>query len=308
MLYQYVDCCPYCGMKRPLDGATHPSATAPPISGGAKIAAGAHAAERPTIKPDYQPHSPFEHAAPYPQARLGIFTKALLFFAFALLILFALYLIFGERHRQNGPNGPNGDEDVHSSGGRVSFFSSRSPASPPPATSTQPATQARTALQFKDVPDSLRAARASLAQNDLAGAKAANGAALAREAGNSDARAIQRDIATREQRRDSALQSADRCATRRAWACVQQQASEALAIDSGNAQAQSLMERAILATAWTTPGSQSAPATVNTPGSAAQAQTLGSAAPAGNENSADAQQRAILQSGWKNAAPASAAH
>jgi hypothetical protein len=105
--------------------------------------------------------------------------------------------------------------------------------------------------QFKDVPDSLRAARASLAQNNLSDAKAATNAALAREADNEDARDLQRDIAAREQRRDTALQGADRCASERAWGCVQRQASDALAIDSSSARAQSLLERAILSTGWT---------------------------------------------------------
>lgn len=40
----------------------------------------------------------------------------------------------------------------------------------------------------------------------------------------------------RDKQRDVALLSADRCARERDWACVQQQASEALAIDAGNPQ------------------------------------------------------------------------
>jgi len=49
---------------------------------------------------------------------------------------------------------------------------------------------------------------------------------------------------------DDALHRAEQCAALRDWACVQQQASVALAIDSGSQRAKSLMERAILATAW----------------------------------------------------------
>jgi len=54
----------------------------------------------------------------------------------------------------------------------------------------------------------------------------------------------------RDQRRDSALHAAEQCATQGAWGCVLRRASEALAVDSGSQQAQSLLERAIVASAW----------------------------------------------------------
>ncbi|MEM5422955.1 hypothetical protein [Paraburkholderia ferrariae] len=92
----------------------------------------------------------------------------------------------------------------------------------------------------------VRVTRASLAEKSLPSANAT----LSRGANNQAAREIQRDSAPAEQRRDDALQSADRCASQRAWDCVREQASLALAIDPASLHARSLMERAILATGW----------------------------------------------------------
>lgn len=92
----------------------------------------------------------------------------------------------------------------------------------------------------------VRASRASLAEKSLPNANTA----LARDANNQGAREMQRDSAPEEQRRDNAVQSADRCASQRAWGCVREKASEALAIDPGSLHARSLMERAIVATGW----------------------------------------------------------
>jgi hypothetical protein len=83
----------------------------------------------------------------------------------------------------------------------------------------------------------------------------------------------------------------------RDWACVQQQASQALAIDSSSVQAQSLMERAILSTAW----APQASANAATPAAS-------TSSPSGNDSSVDARQRAILQNGWKQATPSGSGH
>ncbi len=92
----------------------------------------------------------------------------------------------------------------------------------------------------------VRATRASFAEQSLPNANAA----LARDANNEEAHEIPRGGALAQQRRDNALQNADRCAEQRAWDCVREQASEALAIDPGSQHARSLMERAIRATGW----------------------------------------------------------
>lgn len=309
VLYQVVDFCPYCGTNRPLETVA--------LDPGAKIALGPlgptpppspaatkHAPPRmpdhdhPAVQPDFQQHSPHDAGAPtWPTGR-RIYTKGILLVSFVLLIAVAVHLLIG------GSGGP--DERSHSTGGAISAFLGRKQPSAP-ATTNDAATNT-TASSFTDVPSSLRAARARLAENNLAGAVAANNAALAHEADNDDAHAIQRDIAARAQRRDTALRNADQCATQHAWACVQQQASEALAIDSSSAQAQSLMERAILQTAWTPLGATNAANATNAqrapnnaaPAAAANRAASAAASPASGDNSVDAQQRAIVQSGWQH--------
>ncbi|WP_395066866.1 hypothetical protein [Paraburkholderia silvatlantica] len=92
----------------------------------------------------------------------------------------------------------------------------------------------------------VRASRANLVEKSLPNANAT----LARDLDNQEAHEMQRDSAPAQQRRDSALQNADRCASQRAWDCVREQASVALAIDPGSVHARSLMERVIVATGW----------------------------------------------------------
>lgn len=336
VLYQPVDFCPYCGTDRPLDtvslgtrpkaalSALGPTASAPPVPSAAELTpAGSPTADQASANPDYQHHSLLEHGSPLRQVGRWIFPKGLLLASFVLAIAYGAYLLLGESHNQDTTVE---DQGMHSSGGSVSPYSAQQQTSAsPPAAEAQPqsiAPNTRGMTQLTDVPDSLRVARASLAANNLFDARAALNAALARGADNDDVREIQRDIAAREQRRDTALQGAERCASQRAWACVRQLASEALAIDSSSQDAQSLMEHAILATAWRPPGSaNSAPPvspptpplpsannTANAPVASGKPATADTASAPGNGNSADAEERAIVQFGWKHAAPPAAAH
>ncbi|MFT0170251.1 hypothetical protein ACLKMY_14710 [Paraburkholderia mimosarum] len=369
VLYQHVDYCPYCGTDRPLDTValgTHPKATfsalgpaaaAPPVPAAAKLwPAGLPPSDEAPATPDHQHASSLSHALPLPQVRRWIFPRGVFLVGFLLAIAYGVYMLFGmNRERQ----GTVSEQTLHASSGSVSPYSPQQQmdVTPPNAqTGVQPgASKPRAEPQFTDVADSLRVARTSLAENNLFDAKAAVNAALTRDAGNEEARAVQRDIAAREQRRDSALQNAEQCATQRAWACVQQQASEALAIDSSSVDARSMMERAILATAWkplnpppsspSLPGSTKhargaaaaplphAAGTVRLPSSqdwesatppplpdvtnATSATTTTTAttntAPAtpgevSNDNGVDAQERAIVQNGWKPTAPPGVAH
>jgi hypothetical protein len=379
VLYQYVDFCPYCGTDRPLDTVAQlppetslraVSTTTPPPP-AMLPAADPSGADLPPVMPDDRHISPLQVPSPLWQtAGRWIFTKGLLLVWFILALAYAAYLLLGENRK---PEPATDELNANSSAGSISPYSSQpqpNPAAPAADTRTPSVTpKPRVMPQYKDVPDSLRAARASLQDNNLSDAKAAANAALAREADNDDALAMQRDIAAREQRRDGALQSADRCANERAWACVQQQASEALAIDASSLHAQSLLERAILSTGWAplnAPGaaatglqaSAAAPlprgaSTVRLPSSrdwgaaaasndwtasappplpgmtttnrsAASAGSSGSASststittsgtasaasPASSSgNSVDAQQRAILESGWKHATPSGTTH
>lgn len=381
LLYQYVDFCPYCGTDRPLDAvalSTRPKATvsafgppasAPPVPSAAELSpAGMPASELPSALPGDVPPSPFEQESTAWQMGRSIFSKGALLVWFVLAIACIAYLLFGESRKQEGPGD---DQNMHSSVGSVAQYApeQQAPMKSPTAETAPPYTspKVRVVPPFKDVPDMLRAARESLAGNNLSDAKAEVSIALAHDSDNQDALAIQRDIATREQHRDAALHSADECASLRIWACVQQHASEALAIDSSSQSAQALMERAILATAWTAPGAH-APNSVaqgNAPpvplkrgagpgpgtaklytsqnrdaGAAAVSKDTSAAAPAAsasaantapaNPNSAnasdtagvsnnaataaspssdpEAQERAIVQFGWKHAAPADASH
>lgn len=311
MLKEYVDSCPYCGAKRPLELAalrvrTRNPSLAAGTSAAPSVPANMAVREHPSIKPEFQQHTTIEHESAPGQVRARSFPKVVLLVLLLLALVYAAYLMLGGNRK---PDGTGDDQGTHSLVGSIlpylprqltkgtaadtanSANSANTSNPAPPADTPKPVA----APQFKDVPDSLRAAHASLAANDLSDAKAADNAALARDAGNNDAQAIQRDIATREQRRDNALQNADRCANQQNWACVQQQASEALAIDSSSQQAQSLMERAILSTAWA-------------PQASANAATQAASGAASSDNAVDARQRAILQNGWKQATPSGSAH
>lgn len=263
VLDQHVDFCPHCGVDRPLDTvartrpkaalrALGPTAAAAPVPVAAKLSlAGEPASDRPRVKPDYLRHSPLDDNSSFGRTGRFVSAKGLVLAGFLVVIASAAYLVLGESHRQESPID---DQREHSSGGAVSPYMPEQRTSAMLATAdTGPpsATQkAHGTPQSSDMRNRLRAARASLAKGRLSDAKAAVNAALLLDPDNEDARDIQRDIAAREQRRDSALQSADACAKQQAWACVQQQASEALAIDAGSLRAQSLMESAIRSTAW----------------------------------------------------------
>ncbi|MEX3842124.1 hypothetical protein [Paraburkholderia sp. BR10882] len=367
LLYENFEFCPYCGTDLPLDTVslgTHPKATltplgataaAPPAPAAAKLAqARLPASDGPSLETGY-PHAA-QHALALPHglrfSQMGqwIFPRGLFVFALILAFAYGTYLLLGANRQREATAS---EATLHSSGGSVSTDASGQQANEtPPAAGTQtsehpqsPPRNAHPAPQFADTAEALRAARNSLAENNLFDAKTAANAVLARGGDNEEARALQNDIAAREQRRDSALQNADRCVAQRAWACVQQQASEALAIDSSSQVAQSLMERAIVSTAWKPlsppngapqtnaaaalphgantvrlPSSQDwntgasppplpgATNTANATNAPTAANVATAASPAGGNNSVDAQERAILQNGWKHAAPSGAAH
>jgi hypothetical protein len=322
VLYDFVDYCPYCGTTGPLDNVTlgtHPKATlsalgptaaAPPMPATAGLSSGGESAfDHASTYPDDQADLPPAQEPPLWHPGRWIFTKAFLLVWLIIPIAWSAWLLLGEGHK---PAGAINDQSVHETGGSISLSSLQQQTNaPPPAADTVSQTTApktHALPQFKDLPDSLQAARASLAENNLSDAEAADNAALARDANNEDARAIQRDLQARERRRDSALQVADRCAGEGTWSCAQSEASEALAIDSSSQHAQSLMERAILAKGWTPLSAPNSPRNAANANPANQSDTAGAAIPASNGNSAEAQERAIVQYGWKHAAPTGTAH
>ncbi|QBR02960.1 hypothetical protein E1956_37835 [Paraburkholderia pallida] len=276
--------------------------------------------------------TPVEHESLFWSLGRRIFSKGLLLACFVLAIAYAAFLLLGERFKHDGVTE---DQSTYSSSGTISGSSPQQQANT--MSPTAEAGPRSTTPQFVDVPGSLRAARASLAENNLSDATFAINAAIMRDADNEDAHAIQRDIAAREQRRDSALQNADRCASLHAWVCVQQQASEALAIDSSSLHAQSLMEHAITETGWTPlnpPNSPNAPknaaeaitAVPSPPGASTEelpppqdrnaataaavkgSASAGAPSPASDRSGVEAQERAILQSGWRHAVPSDSTH
>jgi hypothetical protein len=131
-------------------------------------------------------------------------------------------------------------------------------------------------------------------------------------------------------RRDAALQAAQTCAAQQSWPCARQHANEALAIDTGNDTAKSILERVIRETGWAplspraaagTPPQVKASAQAQAAASSQQAVQLQTPLPKGTPpnsevvvaaprsaaatpegNSVEARERAIKDSGWKRPA------
>jgi len=304
VLYQQVDFCPYCGADHPLDTvvrkraeaplkAMSPPVSQPPAALSAPVVANP---ELPPVAPDQRQIHPLEAPAPvWKSAGRWIFTKGMLAVWFVLALAYAAYLLLGESRK---PEPASDETSTNSSGGSISPYPPQANLAPRAGNDGAPAAapKPRVMPQYKNVADSLRAARASLQDNNLSDAKAATHAALTREANNADALALERDIEAREQRRDGALQSADKCASERAWACVRQYASAALAIDASSVHAQTLMERMILSTGW------SPLASIPAPSAAAPAQ-----APAPTQAPRGAKRTGLPSSrAWGAAAPPAA--
>jgi hypothetical protein len=357
-LYQHVDFCPYCGADHPLEqpprkraGTQLRAVDAPPRAPAELAAAGA--AELPPLDSPDVAAAPLDGPQPLRQsAGRWIVTKGAVLLLFILALGYAGYLLLGDNHRQDSP----GDETTNSastSGGSISPYTPQpanrntpsSNVTNVPATKTPPVPIAPprppVAQHFKDVPDALRAARAGLAHNNLAEAKAALSDARAIEPNNAEVTQMQGDLQDRENQRDVALNVANTCAKDKLWGCVRERASQALSVDVSSTDAQALLERVILTTGWKPlPGSSAIPAAtprattpqanvnanananVNTnasppalpavpPGMPTNnavnppATNTANANPASAASGIDAQMRAIRESGWKKQ-PASA--
>ena len=206
------------------------------------------------------------------------------------------------------------------------------PATPvaPPVT----AAPAKPASQFRDAAQALQAARLAFRANSLSSAQAALSAAQTMQPGSSDAQDLATELKPLTARRDTALQAAQTCAAQQSWPCARQHANEALAIDTGNDTAKSILERVIRETGWAPLNPRAAtgkPPQVNSstqaqaapsPQQVVQLQTPlpkgippnseivvtapRSAAATPDGNSVDARERAIKDSGWKRPATNSA--
>lgn len=203
------------------------------------------------------------------------------------------------------------------------------PATPvtPPVVAAAPVKPAPP--RFSDAAQALQSARLALRANDLSSAQAALGAAQALQPGNSDAQDLAGELKPLLARRDAALQAAQTCAAQQSWPCARQHANEALVLDTGNETAKSILARVIRETGWAplTPHAAAGTAPQIKPTAQAQAappsqqvaqlQTpLPQGMPANNQaavggprpattapdnNSVEARERAIKDSGWNRA-------
>jgi hypothetical protein len=98
--------------------------------------------------------------------------------------------------------------------------------------------------------DPLSGVRNAMDQHDLTMAHARLKALSAQQQARPEYDALKEELANRELKRDAALQLARACERTSAWACVQQNAGEALAMDGTNAESQAMLERVIEHAGW----------------------------------------------------------
>lgn len=319
-LYQHADLCPYCGAAHPLATPAHArfGGADGPLHRPLQTGAQPEPAVPKLASPD-TPIPPLSHLPlGAPLVSHWLLTRGLI--ALGVVVLaYGGYTLLSDRHT----SAPAYDEqDTKSTAGSIAPYAADQTSNTRASTGTvnTSAPPAPAAVQpvvvphYRDLPDSLRAAHQHADAHDLSGAQAAVNAALSMDPDNADARAIQRELAPLEQRRDAALQTANVCIKDRLWNCVEHSASDALAIDSGSPAARSLLQRAIVETGWAPLGGRAAPPAKTArvpqppqPAPATQVAPPTAAAPAAPAaDSVDAQVRAITQSGWRNS-PASAA-
>ncbi|WP_250515374.1 zinc ribbon domain-containing protein [Caballeronia sp. INDeC2] len=124
--------------------------------------------------------------------------------------------------------------------------------------------------------DTLQGVRVALDQHDLATARARLKMLPAQQQARAEYESLKDELVKRESQRDAALQLARACERTSAWACVQQNAGEALALDGGNIESQSMLERVVSHAGWLAPtaaaalarkgpGTAAPSAVVNTP-------------------------------------------
>ena len=120
----------------------------------------------------------------------------------------------------------------------------------PPVAAPVATAPVKPATQFRDAAQALQAARLAFHANDLSTAQAALGAAQALQPGNADVQHLATELQPLIARRDSALQAAQTCVAQQSWPCARTHANDALAIDTGNDTAKSILERVIRETGW----------------------------------------------------------
>jgi hypothetical protein len=101
--------------------------------------------------------------------------------------------------------------------------------------------------------DTLQGVRIALEQHDLATARARLRVLPAQQQARADYETLKDELVKRESQRDAALQLARACERTSAWACVQQNAGEALALDGSNMESQAMLERVVSHAGWLAP-------------------------------------------------------
>ncbi|WP_250453637.1 zinc ribbon domain-containing protein, partial [Caballeronia sp. ATUFL_M2_KS44] len=132
----------------------------------------------------------------------------------------------------------------------------------PSVTPAAPSAQAQTAQQDSTrslAPgDPLQGIRTALDRRDLTTARARLKALPAQQQTRPEFDALKDELSNRELQRDAALQLARACERTSAWACVQQNAAEALALDGSNGESQAMLERVITHAGWLAANAQGA--------------------------------------------------
>lgn len=195
----------------------------------------------------------------------------------AIGLAYGAYALFsGDRESQNGNTEQSADnpQDARTATGTIALYTPASstpqasanrptalttPANPGKAAPAIPATPIAppvaapakpAAPQFRDAAQALQAARLALQANNLSAAQAALGAVQTLQPGNADAQDLATQLKPLAARRDTALQAAQACAAQQSWNCARQHANEALAIDTGNDTAKTILALVIRETGW----------------------------------------------------------
>ncbi len=193
----------------------------------------------------------------------------------AIGLAYVAYALFSDNHESQNANTEqtaDNPQDARTATGTIALYTPAqstnqaaavkpavpsSPAKAAPAIPATPITPPAAATpvkpaapQFRDAAQALQAARLAFGANDLSATQAALGAAQTLQPDNADAQSLLTELKPLAARRDAALQAAQLCAAQQSWSCARQHANEALAIDTGNDTAKTILERVIQETGW----------------------------------------------------------
>lgn len=148
---------------------------------------------------------------------------------------------------QHSASGAIDAKDAKSGGYAQSGSLPVTPAAPPvAAVERKPQVDERP----MSVADTVLAARSAMEQHDLTAARNRVKSLTPPQQARPDVQRLKDELAQRELERDAALQLARACEKTSAWACVQQNAGEALALDGSNTESQAMLERVIAHAGW----------------------------------------------------------